>query len=224
MLKILIIADVHGEIGALSRFLEKFKEENFDLVLCPGDFTDMFNIPEGFSQMDTAEIVLQKILSLGKPTLCIPGNHEPYEILEMFDEYGVNLHGRSKNFKGFEIIGFGGASTPFNTKFEPSEEEIKENLSKIRTPPKTKTILLTHCPPYGTKLDKTEKGEHVGSPAIRNFIEKRKPILAVSAHIHEARGIDKLNNTTIFYPGAVFEGFYGMVTIDKKVRCEIKRF
>jgi Icc-related predicted phosphoesterase len=224
MLKILVIADVHGEIEMLSKFLRKFDKKNFDLVLCPGDFTDMFNTPEGFSQTDVAELVLQKLLSLGRPVLCIPGNHEPHEILEMFDEYSVNLHAKSRKFNGFEIIGFGGATTPFNTKFEPSEEEIKESLSRIRTPQKTKTILLTHCPPYGTKVDKTETGEHVGSHAIRKFIENRKPILAISAHIHEAGGIDRIGETAIFYPGAIFDGFYGVATIDKEVKCEIKRF
>ncbi|NIO21516.1 MAG: hypothetical protein GTN76_12440 [Candidatus Aenigmarchaeota archaeon] len=224
MLKILVIADVHGEIEKLSKFLKKFDEKNFDLVLCPGDFTDMFNTPEGFSQIDVAELVLQKMLSLGKPVLCIPGNHEPYEILEMFDEYDVNLHAKTRKFKGFEILGFGGASTPFNTKFEPTEEEIKGNLLKLKIDPKIKSILLTHCPPYRTKVDRTETGEHVGSKVIRNFIETRKPVLAISAHIHEAGGIDKIGKTTVFYPGAIFNGLYGMVTIDREVKCEIKKF
>lgn len=172
MLKILLIADVHGEVAKLSEFLEHFKEKDFDLVLCPGDFTDMFNVPEGYSQMDIAEIVLQKLLSLGKPVFCVPGNHDPYEILDLFDDYEVNLHGRFENFKGFKLVGFGGALTPFNTKFEPTEEETRESLSRLTSKKKEKVILLTHSPPYGTSLDKTEKGEHVGSKAIREFIEK----------------------------------------------------
>jgi len=224
MLKILVVADVHGEIEKLSEFLSAFKERDFDLVLCPGDFTDMFNTPEGYSQTDVAELVLQKLLSLGKPVLCIPGNHEPYEILDLFDEYDVNLHARSRKFKGFKFIGFGGASTPFNTKFEPTEGEIKENLWKFKSSSKGRAILMTHCPPYGTKVDKTETGEHVGSKVIRNFIEREKPILAISAHIHEAGDIDKIGKTTIFYPGAIFDGSYGMVTIDREVKCEIKKF
>lgn len=224
MLKILVVADVHGEIEKLSEFLNSFKEKEFDLVLCPGDFTDMFSTPEGYSQTDIAEIVLQKLISLGRPVLCIPGNHEPYEILDLFDEYDVNLHARTRKFKGFELIGFGGASTPFNTKFEPTEREIKENLCKLKTRSKGKTILVIHCPPYGTVVDKTETGEHVGSKVIREFIETEKPILAISAHIHEAGGIDKIGETTVFYPGAIFNNAYGMVTIDKQAKCEIKKF
>lgn len=224
MLKILVVADIHGEIEKLSEFLNKFKEKDFDLVLCPGDFTDMFNIPEGFSQADVTELVLQKLLSFGKPLLCIPGNHEPYEILDLFEEYGVNLHAKSRRLKGFKFIGFGGAATPFNTKFEPTEEEIKENLLKLRDGPKGKTILLTHSPPYGTVVDRTETGEHVGSKSIRSFIETQKPVLAISAHIHEAGGTDMVGETAVFYPGAIFNNSYGMVTINKEVKCELKKF
>ncbi|UCC91346.1 MAG: metallophosphoesterase [Candidatus Aenigmatarchaeota archaeon] len=223
MLKILVIADIHGEFEKFSEVMDSLKENDFDLVICPGDFTDMHNIPEGYSQVDISELVLQKILSLGKPVLCIPGNHEPYDILDVFDEYDVNLHGRVRKFKGIEFIGFGGAATPFNTKFEPTEEEIKEALEKKVKNVKGKFILVTHNPPFGTNLDKTETGEHVGSKVIREFIKNNKPLLAISAHIHEAGGTDKLNGTALFYPGVAYEGYYGLLEVGKEIKCEIKK-
>jgi hypothetical protein len=223
MFKILVIADIHGEFEGFSKLVDKMREHDFDLVVCPGDFTDMYNTPEGFSQLDVAEMIVQKLLSLGKPVLCIPGNHEPYEILDVFEEYGVNLHGKVKKIKDFEFIGFGGAATPFNTKFEPTEDEIKQTLGMKVKERKGKFILVVHNPPFGTNLDKTETGEHVGSKAVREFIEKEKPILAISAHIHEAGGIDKLGKTTLFYPGVSYEGFYGLVEINDGVKCDIKR-
>lgn len=223
MLKILVVADIHGEFERFSRMIDKMREHDFDLVVCPGDFTDMYNTPEGFSQLDVAEMIVQKLLSLGKPVLCIPGNHEPYEILDVFDEYDVNLHERVRKVKDFEFIGFGGAATPFNTKFEPTEEEIKRALEAKVRDVKGRLILVVHNPPFGTDLDKTETGEHVGSKAVRGFIEKERPMLAISAHIHEAGGIGKLGQTALFYPGASYEGFYGLVEIDKDVKCEIKK-
>lgn len=222
MFKILVLADIHGEFEKLSNVIEDMKKETFDLVICPGDFTDMFNIPEGYSQMDVAEIVLQKILSLGEETLCIPGNHDPHEILELFDEYEVNLHRRVTEFGNYQLMGFGGASTPFNTKFEPTDEEIGENLAKMEGKINRKLILVTHNPPKGTRLDSVEGGKHVGSEAVANFIRKSKPLLAISAHIHENQGTDKIGKSVLFYPGTVFEGKYGIVTIGKKIRCEIK--
>ncbi|HET9234286.1 MAG TPA: metallophosphoesterase, partial [Candidatus Eisenbacteria bacterium] len=59
-----------------------------------------------------------------------------------------------------------------------------------------RTILLAHSPPYGTHLDRAAlDGKsidyapldvHVGSVAIRRFIETRAPHVALSGHIHEA--------------------------------------
>jgi len=224
MLKILVIADIHGEFEGFSRMIDRMKERDFDLLICPGDFTDIYNTPEGYSQTDIAELILQKLLSMGKPVFCVPGNHEPYEILELFDEYDVNVHGKVKKFKNIYFVGFGGAATPFNTKFEPTEEEIKTTLEEKVKRIKGDFVLITHNPAFGTKLDMTERGEHVGSKAVREFIEKNKPLLAISAHIHEARGEDILGKTTLFYPGAAYEGYCGIVEINKHVKCEIKKF
>lgn len=224
MFKIMVVADIHGEFEKFSKIVDKTKEHDFDLVICPGDFTDVFNTPEGYSQVDITELILQKLLSFGKPVFCVPGNHDPYDTLDLLDEYNVNIHGRVKKLKGLEFVGFGGAATPFNTKFEPTEEEIKETLDKRANDIKGKFILVTHNPPFGTNLDKTETGEHVGSKSIRGFIEKNKPLLAISAHIHEAGGIDKLGETTLFYPGVAYEGYYGLVEVGKEIKCEIKKF
>ncbi|MFH1237604.1 MAG: metallophosphoesterase [Candidatus Aenigmatarchaeota archaeon] len=223
MLKILVVADIHGEFEKFSKMIDKLKRCDFDVVVCPGDFTDMYNIPEGFNQTDIAELIIQKLLSLGKPVLCIPGNHEPYEIIDLFEEYGVNAHGIMKKIKDYEFIGFGGAATPFNTKFEPPEEEIKASLEAQAKKAKGGFILLVHNPPFNTKMDKVETGEHVGSKVIREFIEKTKPILVISAHIHEAVGTDKIGRTTLFYPGVSYEGNYGIVEIGNEVKCEMKK-
>ena len=224
-MKILIFADIHGEFEKASKILNTVKTEGIDLIISPGDFTDMFSIPEGFSQIDIADMVLQKILSLGVPVFCVPGNHDPYDVIDLFNEYGVNLHAKVKTFKGIKFVGWGGAETPFNTLFEPTEQETKEELSKLE--PKIKNqnfILVTHNPAFNTNLDKTMSGKHVGSKVIREFIEKNKPMLAVSAHIHESRGEDKIGETVLFYPGAMFEGYYGIVDIkEKKIKCETKK-
>lgn len=224
-MRILLISDVHGEFEKLVKIIDHVKDQKFDLVICNGDFTDMFTVPEGFSQTDIGELVLQKILSLGKPVFAIPGNHDPYETLDLLDEYDVNLHNKAKDFNSLSFIGWGGAPTPFNTKFEPTEEETKEHLERLITHVKGKDfVLVSHNPPYNTKVDKTEAGMNVGSKVIREFIEKNKPLLCVSAHIHEAGGQDHINKTKIFYPGPAFEGFYGIIEIsDGKINCESKK-
>jgi len=225
-MRMLVIADIHGDFEMLGKLVDTVKGKNFDVVICPGDFTDMFSIPKEFSQIDIANLILQKILALKLPTLSIPGNQDPYEILELFNDYKMNLHSKIKTVKGIDFIGWGGALTPFNTIFEPTDEETKETLELLGKKTKPHNfVLITHDPPKDTNMDKASTGNHVGSPVIRDFIEKNQPILAISAHIHESSGTDKMGKTTLFYPGAVFNGNYGVVEIEgKKVKCEQKSF
>lgn len=223
-MKILVITDIHGKFELASDILSKINT-SFDLMICPGDFTDIFNVPQGFSQVNIADMVLQKLLALGKPTFCVPGNHDPYEILQIFDEYNVNLHNNVKEFNGMKFLGWGGAPTPFDTPFEPEEDETTESLEYLgEEVENNKFVLVTHNPPKNTKLDKTFSGEHVGSDSIRKFIEERQPVLAISAHIHESGGKDKIGKTTTFYPGPLFDGYYGIVDITKNgIKTEIKK-
>lgn len=223
-MKILVIADIHGDFEKLGELVEKLSGEKFDVIICPGDFTDMFSQPKEFSQIDIANMVVQKLSVLGAPLLCVPGNHDPYEILELFDEYGVNLHAKTIEVKGIRFVGWGGAPTPFNTIFEPSDEETKETLDSLSQRVENgKFILVTHDPPKNTEVDMIAPGKHVGSPVVREFIEKKEPIIAISAHIHESAGKEELGKTTLFYPGPLFDGKYGIVNLEgNKVHLEIK--
>ena len=212
-MRILVVADIHGKFEMVSGILES-AEKDFDIILAPGDFTDIFNVPHGFSQENIADMVLQKLLALKKPAFCVPGNHDPYEILEIFDDYNVNLHHKVKTFDGVKFLGWGGAPTPFDTPFEPEEDETHESLESMSPHiERGNFILMTHNPAKNTKLDRIASGEHVGSLEIRKFIEKSQPILAVSAHIHESGGDDTIGKTKLFYPGPLYEGYYGIVDV-----------
>ena len=57
-------------------------------------------------------------------------------------------------------------------------------LSKICDP--AKTVYVIHAPPLNTNLDIITSGEHVGSKAIREFIEKHSPLATLHGHIHES--------------------------------------
>jgi len=222
-MKFLVVADIHGEHENLTNILNNAPKD-MDFIICPGDFTDMYNIPQGFSQLNIADIILQKLLAANKQVFCVPGNHDPYEILELFDEYNTNIHNKVKKYKGVELAGWGGAPTPFNTIFEPTEEETKESLARLGSKINNRFILVLHNPPKNTKLDLVAAGKHVGSQAARDFILDKKPVLVISAHIHEARGIDKLGDSVLFYPGEATKGYYGIVTIEgQDIKCELKK-
>ena len=86
------------------------------------------------------------------------------------------------------------------------ESDLKELEKKIRRP----FIFVAHVPPYGTALDVMYDGVHVGSFAVREFIEKwskkRYLIGSFHGHIHESSRQTGLIATTIhnvpcFNPG-----------------------
>jgi len=81
------------------------------------------------------------------------------------------------------------------------------------------TIFLFHSPPYETCLDRVANDGrmidyvpldlHVGSIAIRRFIEKRSPLLTLHGHIHESARLsgswrDRIGRTCMF--GAAHDG------------------
>lgn len=102
--------------------------------------------------------------------------------------------------------------------------EIEPNLIKYSTIKKdlealfenndmSKTVILFHSPPYKTKLDRAAlDGKyidsvpldvHVGSIALREFIEEKQPYITLHGHIHESSEItgswkDKIGKTFMF--------------------------
>ncbi|MBI4021256.1 MAG: metallophosphoesterase family protein [Candidatus Aenigmarchaeota archaeon] len=210
-MRILVVADIYGDLAHLSSIIEAAAAHNPSLVVCPGNITDMFAVSE-FSQMDVGELVMLKLLSLRKPVLAVPGNHDPPGLIDVFEDYHTNLHGKRRTIQGMEFVGFGGATTPFHTNFEPGEEETQETLAAVSTTI-GQHVLVVHNPPKDTKLDTLASGEHVGSAAIRAYILEKKPRLVIAAHIHEAAGKDTLGGSVLFNPGPAFQGKYGIVDL-----------
>ena len=48
--------------------------------------------------------------------------------------------------------------------------------------------LICHCPPKGTPLDRVRDGVHIGSTAVREFLDQHPPAHFVCGHVHEAAG------------------------------------
>ena len=77
-------------------------------------------------------------------------------------------------------------------------------------------ILVAHCPPYQTAIDRIHSGLHVGSHSVRSFIETYQPDLCISGHIHEAPGEDTIGRTHLINPGMLAQGGYVTVTCTLK--------
>jgi Icc-related predicted phosphoesterase len=97
---------------------------------------------------------------------------------------------------------------------------IKEDIERLAgNDPLERAIFLFHTPPHDTALDRVGlDGKmidgvpldiHVGSIAVRRFIEARQPLLTLHGHVHESarltgRWRDKIGRTHMF--GAAHDG------------------
>jgi len=86
-------------------------------------------------------------------------------------------------------------------------ETLEECLAALaRLSPPAQTVYVLHAPPAGTRLDRILDGAHVGSVAIRRFIESHQPPLTLHGHIHESPLVsgsisDFIRRTLMLNPG-----------------------
>ena len=188
-MKVLVYSDIHGDIDSLNYLLSLNLE--YDLFIVPGDISIFEkNITKIFNKL--AEF---------KEVLIIPGNHEIKLNVDRYDNiHNINKTFFEKNNYRFLGLGHGGFSD-----FDPNAKILKPYIDKNMN-----NILITHAPPYKTKLDLIGEN-HVGNKTIRKSIKKNNFKFVFCGHIHETEGqVDRINNTTIINCGIPF-----LVNIDE---------
>jgi Icc-related predicted phosphoesterase len=105
------------------------------------------------------------------------------------------------------VVSGGGATRPH--RFDPGSRTptIADALAGLaaRMDP-AQTVLVSHSPPYGTACDLIAARAHVGSRALRAFVEAHQPPLVLSGHIHESPRVsaawrDTIGRTIVVNPG-----------------------
>jgi Icc-related predicted phosphoesterase len=66
-------------------------------------------------------------------------------------------------------------------------------------------------------------GRHVGSKALRAFVDRTEPSLVVCGHIHERRGIERIGRTTLVNCGQASKGHYALVDVETEIGVELRR-
>ncbi len=212
MTKFLIISDGHGDVEKL-RAVKKAAEAS-DAVIFAGDFA-------AFQKPETGMPFLTELLKLHTHIFAVLGNCDPQEFEAELKKAEISITNSLKKFNGFHFIGSGGGSKfTGTTPYERTDEELVSDLADVQQKAKNEKdgkiknlILVCHNPPHGVKTDKVAPLVHVGSKGIRQFIERYRPILTVSGHIHEAFAIDKIGETVLINPGALMDGRYATAEI-----------
>ncbi len=178
-LVILASADVHGDRQFIRELREEAEEKQADLILLAGD------IFTGLSPVDGLLAPLA-----GLRVALLPGNHDPHLTVTMLaEEYAwYSLHGRAFRLGPAGIFGY----SAVNIGPEAIDEDailhaLEEAFQHVQDAPVR--IMVTHVPPTGTVFERIA-GMQLGSHAVREAVERFQPDLVVTAHVHEARGLE----------------------------------
>jgi hypothetical protein len=175
----------------------------------------------------------------GIPIYITGGNDDYMSIEEILDAAPWVVNAGDKVIEvipGVEMISTGfGNPTPWNCPRDVSEEDLLRIITtmadKLERP--ESAIFNLHVPPYGSGLDQAPlldtrvtpprpivgESAPVGSTAVRQVIEKYRPLIGLHGHIHESRGIQRVGVTTCINPGSEYtEGLLrsAIVDFDKK--------
>ena len=201
-MNIISISDIHGHVSAIDTLAGELAQA--DLVLLAGDITN-------FGGYDHARTIIETIRAHNPNILAVPGNCDTADAIGYLDEQGINLDGCAVIRDGIAFIGLGGSvPCPGRTPNEVGEAALADLLKQAlaAVTDEAPTVLLCHQPPYGTQTDIAGNSRHIGSDAVRAFIEEHRPLLCCTGHIHESAGIDTLGPTKIVNAGPSFQGYY----------------
>ena len=204
----IVLGDIHDHVGRIAEIPGLQKAEG---IIVSGDITLMGGAHQ-------AKKVIEAIRE-HKPVLFAQiGNMDRPEVTGWLSEEGINLHGAVRELTpDIALIGIGGSTfTPFATPSEFPESWYAEKLEHLwHTARKYKRcILVSHNPPKNTACDDIGEDRHVGSEAVREFIQEAQPDMCICGHIHEARAMDRIGRTVVINPGPFQNGGYLVLRLE----------
>jgi Icc-related predicted phosphoesterase len=208
-MRIAFVVDVHGRSELVAAALAEIGE--IDLLVVGGDIT------QGGSPEDAGTAV-EQWRRLVPNLLAVAGNMDSPAIDARLDELGVALDGRGVVFGEAGFFGVSAAPfSPLETPYELPEEEIERRIERAFADVTAARIRIfcPHTPPHGTACDRLESGEHVGSEAVRRFIDREQPELVLCGHIHESRAMDQVGRSRIVNPGPLAAGHYATADLQR---------
>jgi uncharacterized protein len=189
--KLLAFSDLHRDLDQAAQLVERSREA--DVVIGAGDFA---SIHKGLEE------AIDALEPIAVPTVLVPGNNETEDALRTACENwegATVLHGQGTEIDGTQFYGLGAGVpiTPWDWSFDLDDEQAAERLAGCPEG----AVLVVHSPPKG-HCDTSSAGDHLGSRAILEAIEAKRPPLAVCGHIHEAWGAeDEIGPTKVINLG-----------------------
>jgi hypothetical protein len=204
-LRILYAVDVHDRFGAVGDAVQRAGP--VDVLVIGGDITT-------FGTPDDAERAIELWRPLAPRLLAVAGNCDSPEIDERLVELGVSLDGRGVDLDGVGLFGVSAAPhSPLHTPYEVPDDELGRRAERghMDVVEARVRVFCPHTPPFETSCDRLSSGQHVGSAALRAFVERAQPHVVLCGHIHESRGDDRIGASRVVNPGPVAGGHFALV-------------
>ena len=179
------------------------------------------------------ERVLRHWLELAEETLAprdislyfMPGNDDIASIDDVIAEFE---HIKNPDMQHFwiddyhELVGLSNSNmTPWHCARDVEEEVLRQKLQELEgmLEAPERAVVVIHVPPYDSGLDVCPELDEelrivhrggqvlmkpVGSTAVREFIERVQPLLALHGHIHEAAGHTRIGRTLAINSGSEY--------------------
>lgn len=198
--------DIHESTGVLGSIPGLGRADG---VILTGDLTNR-------GSRESADRVIDAVAAINPRILALPGNMDTDAVEARLRERGMDLHLRVRELApGLGLMGVGYSTpTPFGTPGEVPEATLVGWLDATHALASSfdTLVVAVHEPPHGSKADMLGNGEHVGSPGVRAFIERVRPALVLTGHIHESRAVDRVGESLVINPGMLAGG--GFVRIE----------
>jgi uncharacterized protein len=163
-----------------------------------------------------------RLAEQGVKCFAAPGNDDAFFVDEILAESEAIelLEGRVIELDGMEMLTTGWSNeTPWKTERETNEAELRSMITSMidRLSHPESAIFNIHVPPHATALDQCPKLDEnlrpvssggnplmtsAGSTAVRELIETHQPLLGLHGHIHEGRGVARIERTYCVNPGS----------------------
>ena len=203
------LTDLHGNGDYIEMIAGELTEA--DVIVIAGDITH-------FGGWSEAQSLLEHIGQYNNNILAVAGNCDKSGVSEYLAERQILLNCNCVEFENAVFVGVGGSlPCPGHTPNECPDGNFAACLEQLEAqiPAGRSVVFVSHQPPAQTAVDLVG-GRHTGSVAIRNFIIRNEPVLAISWHIHEAVGTDKIGETVLVNPGPLRHGKYGRIELGEK--------
>lgn len=190
-MRIAVISDIHCDTYRLSEIMKDVAAKECRVLACCGDLecSDAVDVLKGVSLK----------------TVLVHGNMDSPFLTRFIEDLGLSIHGKTIELHGYSFVGIGARVSKDVFRWVFKQLDLLDN---------TRTVLVTHIPPYGVKIDVAFNGMHIGSKAIRQLVEEYSPRAVLCGHVHEAAGLDWIGETLLVNPGPVAWGRYAIVNLD----------